>query len=72
MLNFDNVLTRLSEVGTSKTYYHKVIDLDNPKKELELRYIDPLKIRKVRQKLGKDSQDPRINRAIKGTALSTR
>ena len=72
MLNFDN---RAHEIIRSwyidgKTYYHKVIDLDNPKKGiLELRYIDPLKIRKVRQKLGKDSQDPRINRAIKGTAL---
>ena len=73
MLNFDN---RAHEIIRSwyidgKLYYHKVIDLDNPKKGiLELRYIDPLKIRKVRQKLGKDtSQDPRINRAIKGTAL---
>ena len=73
MLNFDN---RSHEIIRSwyidgKLYYHKVIDLDNPKKGiLELRYIDPLKIRKVRQKLGKDSsQDPRINRAIKGTAL---
>ena len=72
MLNFDN---RAHEIIRSwyidgKLYYHQVIDLDNPKKGiLELRYIDPLKIRKVRQKLGKDSQDPRINRAIKGTAL---
>ena len=72
MLNFDN---RAHEIIRSwyidgKLYYHKVIDLDNPKKGiLELRYIDPLKIRKVRQKLSKDSQDPRINRAIKGTAL---
>ena len=73
MLNFDN---RAHEIVRSwyidgRLFYHKVIDLDNPKKGiLELRYIDPLKIRKVRQKLGKDSsQDPRINRAIKGTAL---
>ena len=73
MLNFDN---RSHEIVRSwyidgRLFYHKVIDLDNPKKGiLELRYIDPLKIRKVRQKLGKDSsQDPRINRAIKGTAL---
>ena len=73
MLNFDN---RAHEIIRSwyidgKLYYHKVIDLDNPKKGiLELRYVDPLKIRKVRQKLGKgDSQDPRVNRAIKGTAL---
>ena len=72
MLNFDN---RAHEIVRSwyidgKLYYHKVIDLDNPKKGiLELRYIDPLKIRKVRQKLSKGSDDPRVNRALKGTAL---
>ena len=73
MLNFDN---RAHEIVRSwyidgRLFYHKVIDLDNPKKGiLELRYIDPLKIRKVRQKLGKEpNQDPRLNRAIKGTAL---
>ena len=72
MLNFDN---RAHEIIRSwyidgKLYYHKVIDLDNPKKGiLELRYIDPLKIRKVRQKLSKGSDDPRVNRALKGTAL---
>ena len=54
MLNFDN---RAHEIVRSwyidgKLFYHKVIDLDNPKKGiLELRYIDPLKMRKVRQKL---------------------
>ena len=72
MLNFDN---RAHEIIRSwyidgKLYYHKVIDLDNPKKGiLELRYIDPLKIRKVRQKLSNGSDDPRVNRALKGTAL---
>ena len=35
-----------------RLYYHKVIDLENPKKGItELRYIDPMKIKKVRQKL---------------------
>jgi hypothetical protein len=35
-----------------RIHYHKVVDLDNPKKGiLELRYIDALKIRKVRQQL---------------------
>jgi len=35
-----------------RLYYHKVVDLDNPKKGiLELRYIDPLKIKKVRHKI---------------------
>jgi len=72
MLNFDN---RAHEIIRSwyidgKLYYHKVIDLDNPKKGiLELSYIDPLKIRKVRQKLSNGSDDPRVNRALKGTAL---
>ncbi len=73
MLNFEN---RAHEIVRSwyidgRLFYHKVIDLDNPKKGiLELRYIDPLKIRKVRQKLGNEpNQDPRLNRAIKGTAL---
>ena len=33
-----------------RIYYHKVIDLEDPSKGiLELRYIDPLKIKKVRQ-----------------------
>ena len=72
MLNFDN---RAHEIIRSwyidgKLFYHKVIDLDNPKKGItELRYIDPLKIRKVRQKLSKGADDPRVNRALKGTAL---
>jgi hypothetical protein len=72
MLNFDN---RAHEIVRSwyidgRLFYHKVIDLDNPKKGiLELRYIDPLKIRKVRQKLSDGSNDPRINRALKGSAL---
>ena len=40
-----------------KLIYHKVIDLANPKKGiLELRYIDPLKIKKVRQKLSSNAR----------------
>jgi hypothetical protein len=72
MLNFDN---RAHEIVRSwyidgKLFYHKVIDLDNPKKGIvELRYIDPIKMRKVRQKLDSGSSDPRLNRAFKGTAL---
>jgi len=72
MLNFDN---RAHEIVRSwyidgRLFYHKVVDLDNPKKGiLELRYIDPLKIRKVRQKISDGSQDPRVNRALKGSAL---
>ena len=72
MLNFDN---RAHEIIRNwyidgRIFYHKVIDLDNPKQGiLELRYIDALKIRKVRQKLSKGADDPRVNRALKGTAL---
>ncbi len=40
-----------------RIFYHKVVDLDNPKKGiLELRYIDSLKIRKVRQQLKDNSK----------------
>ena len=50
-----------------RTYYHKVIDLENPKKGItELRYIDPLKLKKVRHKLGKDTDTKMIER---GSAL---
>ncbi len=50
-----------------RLFYHKVVDLDNPKKGiLELRYIDPLKLRKIRQKLNKDT-DKQIKE--RGSAL---
>jgi hypothetical protein len=68
MLNFD---MKAHEVIRNwyidgRCYYHKVIDLADPKKGiLELRYIDPLKIRRVRQKIGK-VEDPVV---VRGTAL---
>jgi hypothetical protein len=35
-----------------RTYYHKVVDLANPKAGItELRYIDPLKIKKIKQRI---------------------
>ena len=38
-----------------RLYYHKVVDLDNPKKGiLELRYIDPVKLKKIRHKIEKN------------------
>ena len=51
-----------------RAYYHKVIDLNDPKRGItELRYIDPMKIRRVRQKIKKtDNLDPTV---IRGTAL---
>ena len=68
LLNFDmraHELIRNWYVD-GRTYYHKVIDLNDPKKGiLELRYIDPLKIRRVRQKV-KKVEDPI---AVRGTAL---
>ena len=72
MLNFDN---RAHEIVRSwyidgRLYYHKVIDLDNPKKGItELRYIDPMKIKKVRQKIDQKPKDSLAREAIKGTAL---
>ena len=70
LLNFDmraHELIRNWYVD-GRTYYHKVIDLKDPKKGItELRYIDPLKIRRGRQKIKKvDQVDPL---AIRGTAL---
>ena len=73
LLNFDN---RAHEIVRSwyidgRLYYHKVIDLENPKKGItELRYIDPMKIKKVRQKLDqKKNLDSLQRQALKGTAL---
>ena len=40
-----------------KIFYHKIIDFDNPKEGIqELRFIDPLKIKKVREKLKKEEE----------------
>jgi hypothetical protein len=74
LMNFDN---RAHEIIRSwyidgRIFYHKVVDLDNPKKGIcELRYVDAMKMRKVRQKLGKmgEGMDPNIKRAVQGTAL---
>lgn len=53
-----------------RLFYHKVIDLDNPRKGItELRYIDPMKIKKVRQKIDNTPKDSLAKAAIKGTAL---
>ena len=68
LLNFDMKAHELIRnwYVDGRTYYHKVIDLNDPKKGiLELRYIDPLKIRRVRQKV-KKVEDPI---AVRGTAL---
>jgi hypothetical protein len=72
LLNFDH---RAHEIIRSwyidgKLFYHKVIDLDNPKKGItELRYIDPMKIKKIRQKIDNTPKDSLARQAIKGTAL---
>ena len=74
LLNFDN---RAHEIVRSwyidgRIFYHKVIDLEEPKKGIvELRYVDAMKMRKVRQKLGKmgEGMDPNVKRAVQGTAL---
>ena len=72
LLNFDN---RAHEIVRTwyidgRLFYHKVIDLDNPKKGItELRYIDPMKIKKVRQKIDNKPKDSLARAAMKGTAL---
>jgi len=68
LLNFDKNCHQIirSWYIDGRTYYHKVVDLDNPKKGiLELRYMDPLKVRKVRQQIKDLKADPKV----KGTAL---
>ena len=72
LLDFDNrsyeIFRRWYVDG--RLFYHKVIDLDNPKKGItELRYIDPLKIKKVRQKINDKPKDSFGQQQIKGTAL---
>jgi hypothetical protein len=69
LLNFDKNAHQIirSWYIDGRTYYHKVVDLDNPKKGiLELRYIDPLKLRKVRQKIKSPESGSQL---AKGTAL---
>jgi len=69
LLNFDvkaHELVRNWYID-GRMYYHKVIDLAEPKKGItELRYIDPMKIRKVRQKIKNPNEDPQV---VRGTAL---
>ena len=63
LLKFD---TRAHEIFRTwyidgRLYYHKVVDLANPKAGiLELRYIDPLKIKKVRVQ----NKDPRMAQVL--------
>lgn len=63
LLKFD---TRAHEIFRTwyidgRLYYHKVVDLANPKAGiLELRYIDPLKIKKVRVQ----NKDPRLAQVL--------
>ena len=63
LLHFD---TRAHEIFRTwyidgRIYYHKVIDLANPKAGItELRYIDPLKIKKVRVQ----NKDPRLAQVL--------
>ena len=65
LLHFD---TRAHEIFRTwyidgRLYYHKVIDLANPKAGiLELRYIDPLRIKKVRVQ----NKDPKLAQNLQG------
>ena len=70
LLNFDS---RSHEIFRNwyidgRLYYHKVIDLNNPKSGiLELRYIDPMKIKKV--KVQNKDQKEVMSQETRGTAL---
>ena len=69
LLNFDKRAHEIIRTWyiDGRTFYHKVIDLDKPKRGiLELRYIDPLKLRKVRQKIKSPES---TSQGAKGTAL---
>ncbi len=69
LLNFDKNAHQIIRTWyiDGRTYYHKVIDLDKPKRGiLELRYMDPLKVRKVRQKIKSPES---VSQAAKGTAM---
>ena len=63
LLSFD---TRAHEIFRTwyidgRLYYHKVIDLSNPKAGItELRFIDPLKIKKIRVQ----NKDPKFNTVL--------
>jgi len=69
LLNFDKNAHQIIRHWyiDGRTYYHKVVDLEAPKKGiLELRYIDPLKLRKVRQKIKSPESTSQL---AKGTAM---
>ena len=52
-----------------RLYYHKIIDTKSPKKGiLEIRYIDPRKIRKVREK----KKDSTVSGSIQGIEINQR
>ena len=50
-----------------RLYYHKVIDIKKPQEGIkELRYIDPMKMRYIRQEKKKDRNDPLRNPTVAG------
>ena len=69
LLHFD---TRAHEIFRTwyidgRIYYHKVVDLANPKAGiLELRYIDPLKIKKVRVQ----NKDPKLAQVLSASTAN--
>jgi hypothetical protein len=63
LLNFDKKAHELFRNWyiDGRTYYHKVVDLANPKQGItEVRYIDPLKIKKVKQRLEQRSKEQTV------------
>lgn len=70
LLKFD---TRAHEIFRTwyidgRIYYHKVVDLANPRAGItELRYIDPLKIKKVRVQ----NKDPKLAQVLSASTANT-
>jgi len=51
-----------------RLYYHKIIDIKKPQEGIkELRYIDPMKMKYIRQEKKKDRNDPLRNPTVNNT-----
>ena len=73
LLNFDKKAHELFRNWyiDGRTYYHKVIDLNNPKGGIvELRYIDPIKIKKVKQRIEQRDREKIVQLTQNASALA--
>lgn len=73
LLNFDKKAHELFRNWyiDGRTYYHKVIDLNNPKGGIvELRYIDPIKIKKVKQRIEQRDRERAVQLNSNASAMT--